>query len=101
MLSKIAEPFLNCSRPSLLRSSSEYAELRCFDWQNSTWNQLAASSMVCGTAFVIAWPAYMFCTIARHRDESVTATRVSVQRERELFQTRYGWMYIRYRSERW
>jgi hypothetical protein len=100
MLSKIAEPFLNCSTPSLLpRSSSEYAELRCYDWGNSTWNQLAASSMVCGTVFVIAWPAYMFCTIASHRDESDEV--VSEQRERELFQTRYGWMYIRYCPECW
>jgi hypothetical protein len=95
MLSKIAEPFLNCSTPSLLlpRSSSEYAELRCFDWENSTWNQLAASSMVCGTVFVIAWPAYMFCTIASHRDDRGN--------DGEVFQTRYGWMYIRYRPERW
>ena len=105
MLSKIAEPFLNCSRPSLPRSSSEYAELRCFDWQNSTWNQLAASSMVCGTVFVIAWPAYMFCTIAGHRDDSDEGDESDESergvRDSELFQTRYGWMYIRYRPERW
>ena len=123
MLSKIAEPFLNCSTPSLPRSSSEYAELRCFDWGNSTWNQLAASSTVCGTVFVIAWPAFMFCTIARHRDgglidslwedidyrehehrdqrdEDVNLSP-ALQRRRELFQTRYGWMYIRYCPECW
>ena len=94
MVSKIAEPLLSCSRPASSRFASRYADLRCFDWHDSTWAQLAVSSAACGAMFVIAWPCYLFCTIGAHRDTDDTD-------DRELFQTRYGWMYLRYRPERW
>jgi hypothetical protein len=96
MVSKIAEPFLSCSRPGSSPLATRY-DLRCFDWHDSTWTQLALSSAACGALFVIVWPCYLFSTICAHREiQDANDTD-----DGELFETRYGWLYVRYRPECW
>jgi hypothetical protein len=97
MVSKIAEPILSCSRSASSPLSSRYDNLSCFDWNDSTWTQLAVSSIACGALFVILWPWYLFFTIKAHRKNNYTQDTD----DDELFETRYGWLYIRYRSECW
>ena len=43
-----------------------------------------------GRGAVVMWPAYLFCTVWFHHDDAD-----------ELFETRFGWMYLRYRAEMW
>ena len=97
MVSKIAEPFLFCSRPASSPLSSRYDNLFCFDWHDSTWTQLAVSSAACGVLFVIVWPCYLFATIGAHHKNHGTEDCD----DDELFEMRYGWLYNRYRSECW
>ena len=92
MVSKVAEPF-QCEDGSLgARGSigSKEDDISCLDSGDSTWIQLVVSSSLAATIFVLLGPAYLLRTISANRSDSD-----------HHFETRYGWMYLKYRAEFW
>ena len=92
MVSKVAEPF-QCEDGSLgARGSigSKEDDISCLDSSDNTWIQLVVSSSLAATIFVLLGPAYLLRTISANRSDSD-----------QHFETRYGWMYLKYRAEFW